>query len=29
LVLVRKIPRKYQPIPYQNTKLGYNSINNC
>jgi hypothetical protein len=25
LVSVRKIPRKYQPIPYQNTELGYNS----
>ncbi len=25
LVLVRKIPRKYQPIPYQNTESGYNS----
>jgi hypothetical protein len=22
---VRKIPRKYQPIPYRNTELGYNS----
>jgi hypothetical protein len=25
LVSVRKIPRKYQPIPYRNTELGYNS----